>query len=79
MAKAITYRDLQKWLKTMSEAQLSAPVVLTGGADDFGTTDYLAVSELVEVASDHPQISGGYPGPALLVWNEPVKIDPDRG
>ena len=78
MAKAITYRDLQKWLKTLSDTQLGAPVVLTGGADDYGLTDYLAVSELVDIANEHPMISGGYPGPVLLVWNEPVKIDPDK-
>ena len=75
---AITYRDLQKWLKTLSETQLGAPVVITGGADDYGLTDYLAVSELVEIANEHPQISGGYPGPTLLVWNEPAKIDSSR-
>lgn len=65
--KVQTYRDLQKWLKTLSPEQLAAPILATGGADDFGQTEYVFVTELLEVANDHPQISGGYVGPILLV------------
>jgi hypothetical protein len=67
MPKPMTYRDLQRWLQRLSEEQLEAPVLITPGADDFGSTDYLLVGELVEVAREHERISGGYEGPALLV------------
>ncbi len=66
-SKVPTYRDLLRWLKTLSEEQLGAPILATGGADDFGQTEYVFVTELVEVACDHVQVSGGYEGPILLV------------
>ncbi len=66
-AKVQTYRDLARWLKTLSPEQLNAPILATGGADDYGLTDYVFAVELVEVAFEHPQISGGYEGPVLLV------------
>jgi hypothetical protein len=74
MPKPLTYRDLGKWLKTLNEAQLSAPILLTTGADDFGGTDYLPVVDLVGIANEHPLISGGYQGPALLVKVEAVPV-----
>ena len=66
-AKVQTYNDLQRWLKTLTSAQLAAPILATGGADDYGLTDYVFVVELVEVAYEHSQVSGGYEGPVLLV------------
>ena len=63
----MTYRDLQRWLKTLGEAQLNAPVLITGGADDFGATEYFPVVRLIGVANEHPMISGGYEGPVLLI------------
>jgi hypothetical protein len=66
-AKVQTYKDLARWLKTLSPEQLNAPILATGGADDYGLTDYVFVVELVDVAQQHPQISGGYEGPVLLV------------
>lgn len=66
-AKVQTYNDLQRWLKTLSPQQLNAPILATGGADDYGLTEYVFVVELVDVAHEHAQISGGYEGPVLLV------------
>jgi ABC-type nitrate/sulfonate/bicarbonate transport system ATPase subunit len=66
-AKVQTYKDLQRWLQTLSNTQLNAPILATGGADDYGLTDYVYVVELIEVAQEHPQVSGGYEGPVLLV------------
>lgn len=62
-----TFRDLQKWLKTLTDAQLDTPILVTPGADDFGGTEYVAVLELATVASGDPRISGGYEGPVLIV------------
>ena len=66
-AKVQTYNDLARWLKTLSPEQLAAPILATGGADDYGLTEYVFVVELVEVAHEHAQISGDYEGPALLL------------
>jgi len=66
-AKVQTYNDLQRWLRTLSPAQLAAPILATGGADDYGLTEYVFAVELVDVAHEHPQISGGYGGPVMLV------------
>ena len=66
-AKVQTYKDLQRWLQTLSPAQLGAPVLATGGADDYGLTEYVFAVELVDVAHEHPQISSSYEGPVLLV------------
>lgn len=65
--KVQTYKDLQRWLKTLSPEQLNTPILATGGADDYGQTEYVCVVELVPVAGEHPQISGSYEGPILLV------------
>jgi len=65
--KVQTYKDLKKWLNTLSQEQVNAPILATGGADDFGGTEYVVVAELVDVASEHVQVSGGYQGPVLLV------------
>jgi hypothetical protein len=67
MNKPVTYRDLLRWLRTLDDAQLNAPVMATAGADDFGGTDYYPVVELLTVASEADNISGGYEGPALLI------------
>ncbi len=66
-AKVQTYKDLQSWLKTLSDEQLAAPILATAGADDYGQTEYVFITELVDVAREHPQVSGGYEGPVLLV------------
>ena len=66
-AKVQTYKELQRWLQTLSSQQLNAPILATGGADDYGLTEYVYVVELVDVALEHPQVSGGYEGPVLLV------------
>ena len=66
-AKVQTYKDLQRWLQTLTNQQLNAPILATGGADDYGLTEYVYVVELVDVAFEHPQVSGGYEGPVLLV------------
>jgi hypothetical protein len=66
-AKVQTYKDLQRWLKTLSDEQLNAPILATAGADDYGLTEYVFVTELVDVAQEHVQISGGYEGPVLFV------------
>ena len=58
---------MQRWLKTLSPEQLAAPILATAGADDYGLTEYVFVVELVDVAHEHAQISGGYEGPVLLV------------
>jgi len=67
MRNGITYRELQRWLKTLDEAKLNAPVLVTGGADDFGATEYFPAVEMIEVANEYPAISGGYEGPVLLI------------
>lgn len=66
-AKFQTYRDLARWLKALSPEQLNAPILAAGGADDYGLTEYVFVTELVDVAQQLPQVSGGYEGPVLLV------------
>ena len=45
--KVQTYKDLAKWLKTLTPEQLAAPILATGGADDYGQTEYVFVVELV--------------------------------
>ncbi|MCW3051547.1 MAG: hypothetical protein JWN14_717 [Chthonomonadales bacterium] len=67
VGKVPIYKDLQRWLKTLSEEQLAAPILATAGADDYGQTEYVFVTELVDVARENVQISGGYEGPVLLV------------
>ena len=62
--------DLQRLAAVAPDAftrVLGAPVLATGGADDYGLTEYVFAVELVDVAHEHPQISGGYEGPVLLV------------
>lgn len=66
-AKVQTYKDLQRWLKTLTDEQLAAPILATAGADDYGQTEYVFVIELVDVARENVQVSGGYEGPVLLV------------
>ena len=66
-AKVQTYNDLARWLKTLSPGQLNAPILATAGADDYGLTEYVFVTELVDVAHDHAQISGSYERPILMV------------
>ena len=65
-AKVQTYRDLARWLKTLSSEQLNAPILATGGADDYGLTEYVYVVELVDVAQQHPQVRAVMKG--LFCW-----------
>ena len=53
-AKVQTYKDLARWLKTLSPEQLNAPILATGGADDYGLTDYVFVVELVDRGARTP-------------------------
>lgn len=64
--KPTTYRDLLNWLRTLSSEELDLPVLVSSGADNYGSTQYANVETLVRVARDHPQISGNYQGPLLL-------------
>jgi hypothetical protein len=66
-AKVQTYKDLQRWLKTLSDEQIAAPILATAGAADYGQIEYVFVTELVDVVREHVQVSGGYEGPVLLV------------
>jgi hypothetical protein len=74
--KAITYRELLRWLRTLDDAQLDAPVLVTPGSDDFGGTDYYPVVQEIPVAGEAPTISGGYEGPVLLI--QPQGGAPER-
>ena len=52
------------------------PAVITPGADDFGGTEYVVITELVDVAREHARISGGYEGPVMVV--EELQGEPGR-
>jgi hypothetical protein len=68
MAEQIqTYKDFQRWLKPLFEEQLAAPILAPVGADDYGQTEYVFVTDLVDVARERVQVSGGSEGPVLLV------------
>jgi hypothetical protein len=44
--------------------------------DECGQTDYVFVTELVDVAREHVQVSGGYDGPVMLVQE---LVEPPQG
>ena len=62
-----THAKLARWRKTLSPAQLATQVLIMPDADDFGGTEYVAVTELVDLARENATISGGCEGPIMLV------------
>ena len=42
-------------------------MLITPDAHDFGGTEYVAVTELVDLARENATISGGCEGPIMLV------------
>ena len=47
-----TYRELLRWLQTLSDSQLDAPIRASGGHDLAGQPEYVFLAEIPDGTDD---------------------------